>query len=620
VHSPARAAGALPEPCAELVALARARAPLRRALARVAGRFVAQKGWERLGFARLRDYAVERLGLSARSLQDLSRVDAALARLPRIEASFVGGEIPWTKARLLARVSTPEDEAAWLARAQAHTARELAREVRAVDRGCLEAGGLETDEDGAPEERRESVRIWCRPGVCGKWFRTRQFARRVAGEALPVWAAMEAVAAEVASTIPVELPDEALEVPGASAAEEAESLRQSEATEPAGKAAKRGTAKPRETSAESGGQTLGRQPEGKLRRAANGCATQGSGTRPVIPLPSLLEPLVEGLEAADAFALDARLRGAVALEQRLEARMGPLLLALAEGRLYRPAGFANLETHARECLGLSPRKVRALLRLERAGRRCPALAAAFREGLLSWVKAHALVPVALVAGAPHREWIAWARRVTVRRAEDEVDRALVAFEMGAPLFPGPPDGAAVLDMDRERQMGARRKRSGRDPNETERPFFIAPQPVARFFRAVICSVRRQIERVTGRLPTEGEAFEAMLDHALEAWGHPHAKVRREHRVFERDGWRCTVPGCSSYRNLHDHHIRYRSAGGSDALSNRTTLCAWHHQRGVHAGRVRICGRAPEGLRIELGLRAGQPPLVAYRSGDVRMSG
>jgi hypothetical protein len=86
-------------------------------------------------------------------------------------------------------------------------------------------------------------------------------------------------------------------------------------------------------------------------------------------------------------------------------------------------------------------------------------------------------------------------------------------------------------------------------------------------------------------------------------------------VFERDGWRCTVPGCSSYRNLHEHHIVFRSRGGSHALANRTTLCAAHHLRGVHAGVVRCTGDAPADLRFELGVRPGQPPLLRYEPGE-----
>jgi hypothetical protein len=104
----------------------------------------------------------------------------------------------------------------------------------------------------------------------------------------------------------------------------------------------------------------------------------------------------------------------------------------------------------------------------------------------------------------------------------------------------------------------------------------------------------------------------MLDHALAEWQPRRGRrARRAERVYARDGWRCTVPGCSSYRNLQDHHIVFRSRGGSEALSNRTTLCAWHHLRGVHAGRVRCAGTAPDALRFELGLRVGREPLLVY---------
>jgi hypothetical protein len=104
----------------------------------------------------------------------------------------------------------------------------------------------------------------------------------------------------------------------------------------------------------------------------------------------------------------------------------------------------------------------------------------------------------------------------------------------------------------------------------------------------------------------------MLEHVFEAWGRGRP-VPKRYRVYDRDGWRCTVPGCTSYRNLHDHHIVFRSAGGGDALENRTTLCAWHHLRGVHAGRVGCSGKAPGGLRFTLGLREAHSPLMVFGS-------
>jgi hypothetical protein len=211
------------------------------------------------------------------------------------------------------------------------------------------------------------------------------------------------------------------------------------------------------------------------------------------------------------------------------------------------------------------------------------------------VQAHALLPALAVSPSPAaaREWVERAASLSVRRLREVVD--------GAQL--GEASSAAA---------------------ETERFFFIAPRPVARLFRAVLCTMRRHLERATGRLPTEGEAAGRMFEHAIATWEASayggDRRLARAHRVFARDGWRCTVPGCTSYRNLHDHHVRFRSAGGSDALANRTTLCAFHHLRGVHSGRIRVRGRAPGALRFELGLRPGAPPLVRYEPGEWLASG
>jgi hypothetical protein len=169
------------------------------------------------------------------------------------------------------------------------------------------------------------------------------------------------------------------------------------------------------------------------------------------------------------------------------------------------------------------------------------------------------------------------------------------------------------------QTGARPTVSG----AKDRLFFTAPRDVARLFRAVLATLQRHLERASGRPSSQDEAFDAMLEHALESWG-SHGplpkKLSRKYRVFARDGWRCTVPGCTGYRNLHDHHIVFRSAGGSDALANRTTLCVWHHLRAIHAGLARCVGQAPGRLCFSLGLRQGHLPLVSYASGDIVLGG
>jgi hypothetical protein len=71
-------------------------------------------------------------------------------------------------------------------------------------------------------------------------------------------------------------------------------------------------------------------------------------------------------------------------------------------------------------------------------------------------------------------------------------------------------------------------------------------------------------------------------------------------VYARAGWRCMAPGCTSRRNLEDHHIVYRSRGGRDDLSNRICLCRFHHQRGEHGDLAACRGRAPLGIVWRLG--------------------
>ncbi len=482
--------------------------------------------------------------------------------------------------------------------------RELEHAVRAVDHGSLEGGALETDEDGLDVAFKVGIVVRCTPRVRAKFHAARALARRVAGEALPVWACVEAVAAEALSALPVGAALESDEPDCVSAGEGGASWADR------APAARLRMPTPRE-------ETIGRDP---APAAANVCAKTGLAVVNMRAVSSLaaanvcaktgpewerVAPLLDGLEHADAFELDARLRRAVALEQQLDAELAPLLAEFA---------IPKLEDFARDRLGISPRKARALRRIERAAARCPELRAAFRSGRLSWVQVQALLPVlGLCPSAGSRtRWIELASQVSVRRLEDEVDHALRAG------LSNPQRQTCAQTRGAEESPSTGAEPAGGDPDrepEVARFFFAAPPDVARLFRAVVCSVRRHLERATGRLPSEGAGVEWMFDHAYEAWGTNDRRVRREHRVFERDGWRCTVPGCSSYRNLHDHHIVFRAAGGSDALANRTTLCAWHHLRGVHAARVRCRGTAPGGLFFELGLRPEREPLLRYAPGE-----
>jgi hypothetical protein len=169
------------------------------------------------------------------------------------------------------------------------------------------------------------------------------------------------------------------------------------------------------------------------------------------------------------------------------------------------------------------------------------VATAFREGRITLLQAEAV----LRGGS-----LALAERVTLRRLEDELAPAAVAFR--------------------------------------------APREVAALFRAAV-----------GRL-----GLARVLAHAVAAWVRA-GRQFRDYADFERDGYRCTVPGCTARRNLQSHHVEFLSHGGADVPENRTTLCALHHHQGVHARRIRIRGEAPDALVFET-------PLGRWRSGDVRL--
>jgi hypothetical protein len=104
------------------------------------------------------------------------------------------------------------------------------------------------------------------------------------------------------------------------------------------------------------------------------------------------------------------------------------------------------------------------------------------------------------------------------------------------------------------------------------------------------------------------AFERLLLHVITHW---ESTPRHRDPIFARDGWRCTVPACSSRRNLHDHHLMYRGRGGGNHRTNRVAVCAAHHLHGIHSGVIRAWGTAPADVHWELGVRRDAASLLTY---------
>jgi hypothetical protein len=511
---------------------------------RLATAFLRRRGQQALGFARLDDYARERLGLSGRELQSLATVAQRASALPQVAAAFERGEVSWAQLRLLVVVATHDTQEHWLSLARGRT-------VRALEALIHEANDPPESDDTGVQLR---FRIPCPRRVKRLWHRAVEVARRAAGTSLSHAAAAEIIAAEGLSArtpsaerwIPAPTPT----IDDASAEETIAAF-----------------------------------------------APDLDWTALADAPPTDLRALLSNHEALDAFVLDARMRAAGATLHQIDWQMGRLLRLFLDRRLFLRMGFRSGSRYLRERLGLSERKARALVAVERRTWSAPELGAAYRSGRLSWVRALTLLPVVTerTAGA----WVERAQTVSVRRLADEVEWALAGNEPHEP--PLPPPLALRLDI-AERQTCAR---LDWEPTDSDVTFRAPPETIAAFRSAILAFTQPADPLWRG--------LERLLEHALEEWeGQP----RHHDPVFARDGWRCTVPACSSRRNLHDHHVLFRSRGGGNARANRITVCAAHHLHGIHAGVVRAWGEAPDGVTWELGVRAGRSPLLRFGTGEV----
>jgi hypothetical protein len=500
------------------------------------------------------------------------------------------------------------------------------------------------------EAPRPLLEIEAPAWIAAMWRETKTLIRRVAGSALPAGACLDALLAEAAGGgwLSGEDPSAAIDRAGSTDVEA-----------PGGdlhESASAGPAVGQLHGPASAGPPIERPAHDYGTRSGQVAARRSDEASPIGPGHQGPE---DDRSAAEAGALDRELRSLATARQRGEARLAAELAACRRWESYRSRGYESIESYALDRHGLSARRMYYLLALHRDLAVLPALGRAFLSGRVTLRQALLIAKVA--SPATIMAWVRRAEAVTLRRLEDEIEfwthlrevrhevwRLLRGRPLpdGIALVPGhaprlhacaPPDPSSQGSDSPAADRDGRLDGAGFDRATSARPIDAAsfiraleadedriplPQRTCRIRIRVDLEVVRRWEEMVASLRrkvrsdlTEWEVLALAMREFWSVWDDEEARRKRwQSPTLERDGWRCTAPGCRSVGSgrLHEHHIEFRSAGGADKdPGNLTALCPGHHLGLLHRGLIRCTGRAPDGLMWEMGLEDGKEPFLVY---------
>jgi len=134
--------------------------------------------WRRYGYASLPDYMEREMGYSPRAAIERIRVALAIESLPAIATALDQGALPFSGAREITRVATPETEGVWLKACENKNLREVEELVSGHDRGALP-----TDPPD-PTLQRVVLRFLVKPENKALWRQAQTVVERDGGQRL----------------------------------------------------------------------------------------------------------------------------------------------------------------------------------------------------------------------------------------------------------------------------------------------------------------------------------------------------------------------------------------------------------------------------------------------------
>jgi hypothetical protein len=368
------------------------------------------------------------------------------------------------------------------------------------------------------------------------------------------------------------------------------------------------------------------------------------------------------LDRAACDVLDGHLRGLSQALARHELELSRLVLAFHRADGWRRLGYATETQYARERLGLSRSSLLARRALALRLEKLPLVAAALGAADIGVEAALQVVRVATTS--TQAAWVDRARHRTIKHLREEVSAALTAVRVSGEVDCSPPaDGELAAFHELEQAVVSGRACHGAPTNsarvacgastlgmntgrlaepasDERRAWFVMLGSLARWLDSglQLSAVETTTVGPRGRSGAGRTTLRLRLSRSTYAWWRGlEAQARRwlprgiswlrflcltmwhawRHllgadvayaRIYVRDRYRCMSPVCGR-RDVTPHHLRFRSAGGSDDDDNVGSVCTWCHLCGVHGGRIRATGTARL-IHWELGA-ARSPCLVVH---------
>ena len=360
--------------------------------------------------------------------------------------------------------------------------------------------------------------------------------------------------------------------------------------------------------------------------------------------------------ASNARDAEALVRALTHLEDEIEIRLGQVLAMMTDIGALKGLSFAGVGHYAEQRLGISRTTAEDRTRLARALRNLPIVRTAYEHGTIGFQAASLICRILAGGSAEPRMqagWVRHAERTTIKRLRDEM-RLTSRERVAQPnAMASSPADDTTWHRSLARRPGdaiARVAEYGLLSLEDRCRTVIIPMrlpaDLAAEFLDALSTVRRSLENQAKGMDIENAISEitpefapgsaklfasepaleppaslraarafsircgsvpdwvamlAMIEDFVATWDDPQQSPERDaDAIYIRDGWRCSAPGCTSRRNLEEHHVQYRSRGGTDEMSNRVCLCRFHHQRGEHGDLLKCQGEAPVGLIWHMG--------------------